>query len=181
MSSEAGRSLLDYLGAPVVVGDPDGNSVYLNSSFEMHFQSASDDSMGCPLANLFEGGAREAVLGAVAGVCGGSGTVRFHLREGDTRYAAVASPIVSGSDRVGVVILFTPELAGDEQMLSFYRGVQDELDEITRCLMGLSRGGDVGPDSTSRSLVEDGIRALERIRKRSEAIDALVRGQSHSH
>jgi hypothetical protein len=181
MSSEAGRSLLDYLGAPVVVGDPDGNSVYLNTSFGAHFQTATNDSMGRPLANLFEGGAREAVLGAVAGVCGGKGTIRFHLREGDTRYAAVASPIVSGSDRVGVVILFTPELAGDEQMLSFYRGVQDELDEITRCLMGLSRGGDVGPDSTSRSLVEDGIRALERIRKRSEAIDALVRGQSHSH
>ena len=181
MSTEPGRSLLDYLGAPVVVGDPDGNSVYLNASFETHFQTATRDSMGLPLANLFEGGAREAVLGAVASVCGGEGTLRFHLRESDTRYAAVASPIVSGSDRVGVVILFTPELAADEQMLSFYRGVQNELDEITRCLMGLSRAGDFGADSTSRGLVEDGIRSLERIRKQSQAIDALVRGQSRSH
>ena len=49
MASEAGRSLLDYLGAPVVVGDPDGNSVYLNTYFETHFQSVSNDSMGRPL------------------------------------------------------------------------------------------------------------------------------------
>ena len=141
MTNAGSRSLLDYLGAPVVVGDPDGRAVYLNSSFQSRFATAGDESMGQPLANLFEGGAREGVLRAVAGVCDGARTVRFRLREGETRYAAVASPIVVGPDRVGVVILFTDELTGDEQVLSFNRDVQDSLDEMTRCLNGLSQHG----------------------------------------
>ena len=40
MTDAGSRSLLDYLGAPVVVGDPDGRAVYLNSSFHVMCCSA---------------------------------------------------------------------------------------------------------------------------------------------
>ena len=81
--SAGSTSLLDYLETPIVVGDPDGRAVYLNPAFETCFSVWSDASMGQPLAQLFQGGAREAVLRAVASVCGGSGALRFRMREGD--------------------------------------------------------------------------------------------------
>ena len=77
MTTRNNSSLLDFLDAPVVVGDPDGRAVYANPAFKDAF-SLSDEAMRVqPLAGLFVGGGRVAVLGAVAKVCQGSNPVRF--------------------------------------------------------------------------------------------------------
>ena len=55
----SGRSLLDYLDAPVLVGDPDGRVVHLNPAFERRFDVSLADARGGLVAAVFEGGARE--------------------------------------------------------------------------------------------------------------------------
>ena len=35
--SSSSRSLLDFIDAPVVVGDPDGRAVYVNPAFQQKF------------------------------------------------------------------------------------------------------------------------------------------------
>ena len=63
------ESLLSYLDAPIVVGDPDGRAVYVNPAFEERFPRAGKSALGLPLAELFDGGAREAVLRGVVTAC----------------------------------------------------------------------------------------------------------------
>ena len=128
------RSLLDYLDAPILVGDPDGRVVHLNPSFESRFEISLDQARGKELATLFEGGAREAVLRAVADVCSGAGPIRFPLREGEFGYRAVASPISAENNRVGVVILLADELSSDRRTIECAKEIQEPLEELTRCL-----------------------------------------------
>ena len=52
------ESLLSYLDAPIVVGDPEGRAVYVNPAFEQRFPRAGAQALGLPLAELFDGGAR---------------------------------------------------------------------------------------------------------------------------
>ena len=112
--SQTPPSLLDYLDAPILVGDPDGCTVYVNTAFETRFGVDSDKVRGQALAELFEGDARETILRAVAEVCGGSGSARFQLRDGNRGYSVVASPISAATGSVGVIILLTEEqLPGD--------------------------------------------------------------------
>ena len=59
------RSLIDYIGTPVIVGDPDGRAVYANPSFESRLNVSREDLKGEALAGLLAGGARESVLRAV--------------------------------------------------------------------------------------------------------------------
>ena len=92
------------------MGDPDGRAVYVNPAFERDFKVSKSRLSGAPLAGLFEGGAREAVLAAVAGVFRGSPRERFRLREGGKGFEAMASPVEVEGGRVGVVILLTPVL-----------------------------------------------------------------------
>jgi nitrogen-specific signal transduction histidine kinase len=87
--SGASRSLLAYLDAPVLVGVPDGSAAYVNPAFESKFSVSLESVIGEPLSNLFEGGAREAVLCSVADACDQGKTVRFRI------------PCASGSGRVG--------------------------------------------------------------------------------
>ena len=90
------------------------------------------------MASLFEGGPREAVLRAVAEVCGGAGSSRFKLLEGDLGYTAVASPISSDENRIGVVILLREEPASGRRISKCAKELQPPLDELTRCLGKLS-------------------------------------------
>ena len=83
------RSLMDFVDTPVLVGDPDGRAVYVNPSFEHAFSQSKEQVTGVPLAGLFGGGGREAVLGAVARVCGGEARARFRIREGGKGYCAL--------------------------------------------------------------------------------------------
>jgi PAS domain S-box-containing protein len=170
-------SLLDFIDAPVVVGDPDGRVVYVNSAFETSSGVGSVEAKGQPLASLFEGGAREAVLRAVANVCQSGEANRFRLRVHSTGYAALASPIKSNESSVGVVILLTEELESDPRVLALQREIHEPLDEITRCLTELSEATGGLRASTYRQAIDDGVRALAQVRKHAEEIQNILEGK----
>jgi transcriptional regulator with PAS, ATPase and Fis domain len=171
------ESLLSYLDAPIVVGDPDGRAVYVNPAFEERFPRAGKSALGLPLAELFDGGAREAVLRGVVAACESRETARFRLRAGDVGYSAVASPISSSGQAVGVVILFKEELGEAERLLQIQREMQGALDELSGTLDTLleQTGGRRSPQH--RALVEDGIRSISRVRKWSEEMQAALAGR----
>lgn len=175
MKGEA-RSLLAYLDAPVLVGDPEGHAAYVNPAFERRFAGAREEAVGRPVAELFEGGARESVLRAVAQVCEYGESVRFRVREQRVGFSAVASPIVAEHSRVGVVILLKEEVEGAERLLALYREIRDPLDELGRCLDTLLEQTGGRRNQRHRLHVEDGLRALARIRKWSDEVAALVGG-----
>lgn len=159
------RSLMDFVDAPVLVGDPEGRAVYANPAFERDFKASKESFTGVPLASLFEGGAREAVLAAVAGVCSGSAREHFRLREGGKGFDALASPVEVDEGRVGVVILLYEE-TGDDALKAFRREIQEPLDEITACLVAFSSpAADRPAEEECRIMVAEGLRAIELIRK----------------
>ena len=170
--------MLDYLDAPILVGDPDGRVVHLNPSFESRFQISLDQARGKELATLFEGGAREAVLSAVAKVCGGSGPVRFPLREAGCGYLAVASPISAEENRVGVVILITVELSSDRRMIECAKEIQEPLEELTRCLGEFAEQVGGRRAERYRLMLEDVANTVELLRKRSDELQSLLSGTS---
>jgi len=172
----ADHSLVDFLDAPVVVGDPEGRAVYLNPAFESRFGAAPESALGTPLAELFEGGGREAVLRAVARVCERGESVRFRVRERGMGYAAVVSPIVAEDARVGVVILLFEEVETAERMLALHREIQDPLGELAGSLDAMLEQTGGRRSERYRGLVEDGLRALSRLRKWSDEIGALLAG-----
>jgi PAS domain S-box-containing protein len=154
--SASSRSLIDFIDAPILVGDPEGRAVYVNACFERSFSVSRESVTGESLAGFFQGGAREAVLRAVAGVCGGEPSTRFRLREGDKGWMALASPLEAEGGRVGVIIVLMPEPPGEDRLQTFRRR--------------LPRG---------RLLVGDGLRAVERMRKWAAVIEAELRS-THS-
>jgi len=156
------RSLMDFVDTPVLVGDPDGRAVYVNPSFERAFSQSKDAVTGMPLASLFGGGGREAVLSAVARVCGGEARARFRLREGGTGYVALASPVVVEGGRVGVIIVLTEETRGEDRLLALRRDVIEPLDEIAGCLSALA---EAAKGEGERQRAATGLRALARMRK----------------
>jgi hypothetical protein len=171
------ESLLSYLDAPIVVGDPDGRAVYVNPAFEERFPRAGKSALGLPLAELFDGGAREAVLRGVVTACDSRETARFRLRAGDVGYSAVASPINSAGQAVGVVILFKEELGEAERLLQIQREMQSTLDDVSGTLDTLleQTGGRRNPQH--RALLEDGIRQIARVKKWSEEMQAALAGR----
>jgi PAS domain S-box-containing protein len=174
----SGRSLLDYLDAPVLVGDPDGRVVHMNPSFESRFGISLDQARGKELATLFEGGAREAVLRAVADVCRGAGPIRFPLREGEFGYRAVASPISAENNRVGVVILLADELSSDRRMIECAKEIQEPLEELTRCLGEFAEQVGGRRAERYRLMLEDVASSVELLRKRADELQSLLSGSS---
>ena len=162
------RSLMDFIQTPVLVGDPEGRVVYVNPAFETDFLVPVEEIVGQPVANLFEGGGREAVLHAVAQVCGStseSDAVRFNLLATDRGYKALASAVEADGGRVGVILLLTRETAGEARMQSFRREILVPLDELSACLASVAEHAD-GPNVDAQRLaVADGVRCVERIRK----------------
>jgi PAS domain S-box-containing protein len=170
------RSLLDYLDAPVVVGDPDGRAVYVNPAFERGFSVTRDEWRGRPLAEIFEGGGREALLRAVAELCADSNTRRFRLRVRGRAYAAVVSAIDSEQGRVGVVILLNEELEGDDRSHAFHREIQEPLEKLSVCLDALVKSGGA-LESGERKLLDGATRALGQIREKNDQLRELLGGR----
>jgi len=170
-------SLLSFLGAPIVVGDPEGNVIYVNPAFERSFGRGARDVLGQPLAQLFEGGGREAILGAVAEVCSRGETVRFKLKEAAGAWLGLASPIEADADRVGVVILLTEEPGFDERLLAFQGEVAEPIDEAMQALDELLEQTGGRRAERYRSLVERGIGALERARKWNDEMHRMLCGR----
>jgi len=170
---------MDFIDTPVLVGDPDGRAVYVNPSFERHFQTSKDSVTGVALASLFEGGGREAILRAVAGICGGEPTLRLRLREAGRGWMVMASPVEAEGGRVGVVILLTEEPAGEDRVMALRREILEPLDELSQCLADVSTGfgGNSGVSGDKvRVLIADGVRAVERIRKYAGGVETGLLG-----
>jgi PAS fold len=172
----AERTLLSYLDAPVVIGDPDGCAVYVNPAFEGRFERAVGRVPGAPLAELFEGGAREAVLRAVVVACTQGESVRFRLREGSVGFSAVASPIEAQGEQVGVVILLKEEVEGLERVLALHREMERPLDELGQVLQQLFELAAGSRDARLRSLLGDAQQAMGRLRKGTDEVHALLTG-----
>jgi PAS domain-containing protein len=172
----AERTLLSYLDAPVVIGDPDGCAVYVNPAFESRFERAVGRVPGAPLAELFEGGAREAVLRAVVVACTRGETVRFRLRESAVGFSAVASPIEAQGDRVGVVILLKEEVEGLERVLALHREMERPLDELAQALGQLAELPSGPRDARLRALLGDAQQAFGRLRKSADEVYAQLTG-----
>jgi hypothetical protein len=113
----------------------------------------------------------------VVAACEERATARFRIRACDVGYAAVASPIETSGQAVGVVILFKEELGDAERLLQIQREMQSALDELGGTLDALleQTGGRRNPQH--RALVEDGVRAVMRMRKWSEEMEAAVAGR----
>jgi hypothetical protein len=168
-------SLLSFLPAPVAIGDPEGRAVWVNAAFRERF-GVEGEVRGRPLAALFEGGAREAVLRAAAEVCSAGRESRFRIRHGGDGFSAVAAPIVAEGANVGVVILFGEESAGEARVLAFHRELQEPLDDLAQSLDTLLEQTGGRRAERFRAHVEVGLRALERIRKWSDELAAAVAG-----
>jgi nitrogen-specific signal transduction histidine kinase len=175
MSDRASRSLLDFIQTPVLVGDPDGRTVYVNPAFETDFLLTADQVAMQPIANLFEGGGREAVLRAVAHVCGDKSVTdseRFSVLVEDRGYKALASSVAAEGGRVGVILLLLRESAGEARMQSFGREILAPLDEIAA---SLSTVAEHATEPVQRIALADAVRSLERVRKWSENVAAKVK------
>jgi nitrogen-specific signal transduction histidine kinase len=174
--SERAKSLLDFLQTPVLVGDPDGRTVYVNPAFETDFLASAESVAGQPIANLFTGGGREAVLRAVARVCGEqsvSSVERFGVFVEERGYKALASAVEAEEGRVGVILLLMRESAGEARMQSLGREILAPLDELSASLSNLAEHATT---PVARIALADAVRCLERVRKWSETVAASVKG-----
>ena len=175
MSERASRSLLDFIQTPVLVGDPDGRTVYVNPAFETDFLATAEEVAGQPIANLFAGGGREAVLRAVARVCGAksvSNAERFSVIVEDRGYKALASAVEAEGGRVGVILLLVRETAAEARMQSFGREILAPLDELAASLSNLAEHATT---PVGRIALADSVRCLERVRKWSETVVPKVK------
>jgi PAS domain-containing protein len=170
-------SLLSFVDAPILVADPDGSAVYANPSFEARFALPQGGAQGLPLATLFESGGREEVLRAFADVCEGGPPSRFRLRIGGVGYVALVSPIVTESARIGAILLLTEEMIGGEKLLAFHRAVQQPVDDLGECLDTLLDQTGGRRSERYRALVEDSLRALERLRKWTDELQNIALGR----
>lgn len=170
-------SLLNFLDAPLMIGDPDGRVIWVNPAFESTFTCDGSTVAGQPLAMLFDGGGREAVLGAVAEVCSRSETVRFRLKKEDTGFLGVCSPIEAEGGSVGVVILLTLEPDTDDRLIAFQAEIAEPLDEAVQILDDLMEQTGGRRAERYRVLVERGLGALHRAQKWSDELKGALSGQ----
>lgn len=170
-------ALIDHMDAPILVGDPDANAVHMNPAFEQSFGVDGQLSLGTPLSELFEGGAREAMLGAVASACGQGRSVRCRIREGGIGWCALISPIQSQGEQVGVVVLLTEEQSGGERLMGLRREIETPVDEVAVSLETLleETGGRRNPGHRAR--LEDALRSLERLRKCLDEMSIVLAGK----
>ncbi len=174
------RSLMDFIQTPILVGDPEGRVVYVNADFETDFLISSDEIVGRPLASFFDGGGREAVLAAVAEVCGDPqlDAKRIGLRVGARGYRALVSAVEAEGGHVGVILLLTPESAGESRVHAFRREILAPLDELSACFASIAEQLG-GPDVDAQQLaVADGVRCIERIRKWAGSVAASLTGDA---
>jgi hypothetical protein len=161
-----------------MVGDPEGRVVYVNPAFETDFLVPLEKVSGQPVANLFAGGGREAVLHAVARVCGSSSTTdaeRFSLIVEDRGYKAIASAVEVEGGHVGVILLLMRESASEARLQSFRREIQAPLDELGGCLAAIAEHVAGQDAQAQRIAIADAVRSLERMRKWVDGVAATLK------
>lgn len=134
MSAAESISLLGYVQTPILVGDPEGRIVYANPAFCSIFCADAEDPIGRPLAMVFGGGAREAMLSATASVLEGGRSARLQLREAGHGYTGLASPIDAEDDRVGVIMVLLEEPSNEDQLGGLVEEVAAPLGEALESL-----------------------------------------------
>jgi hypothetical protein len=171
-----GLSLLSFLDAPVLVGDPEGRAAYVNPAFESRFGVSAEGVTGRPLALLFDGWLRESMLRAVAEACERGTTARFYLRHAGVGYAAIASPIIAEDARVGVVVVLVESGASDERLLALGRRVHRSCNELGAQLAQLAEGlaARGGPE---KDLAAEALRAHARVVAADRELQAALSGQ----
>jgi hypothetical protein len=171
-----GLSLLSFLDAPVLVGDPEGRAAYVNPAFESRFGVSAEGVAGRPLALLFDGWLRESMLRAVAEACERGTTARFYLRHAGVGYAAIASPIIAEDARVGVVVVLVESGASDERLLALGRRVHLSCSELGPPLAQLAEGlaAREGPE---RELATEALRLHARLSAADLELQAALSGQ----
>jgi nitrogen-specific signal transduction histidine kinase len=172
------RSLMDFLQTPVLVGDPEGRVVYVNPAFETDFLVPIEEVVGQPVANLFAGGGREAVLHALAQVCNGRSevdSVRFALLVEDRGYRALASAVEAEGGHVGVILLLVRESPGETRLQSLRREILGPLDELSACLSTLAQYVSGAGSDAAHLALADGVRSIERIRKWTGSVAAALK------
>ncbi|NNL84193.1 MAG: hypothetical protein HKP27_00985 [Myxococcales bacterium] len=86
------------------------------------------------VGELFDGGAREAVLDAVMKVSRERLSQRFFARNAGYGYAGIASPIVVDGALDAIVVLLHPAPEGSQRILNIQREIDDPLHEIRKAL-----------------------------------------------
>jgi len=176
VSSAEEISLLGHLDTPILVGDPEGHVVYANPSFRKRFCGGDADPTGQPLAGVFGGGAREAVLKVTAEVLQRGQAARLQIREGGIGYTGLASPIEAEDDRVGVVMVMLEEQTNEDHLA----GLAEELAEpIADAVRGVSRVLEApGPPlaEEQHAALERSLQSLETAQKWLRELSLAIRG-----
>ncbi len=166
------RSLLQFVEAPVVVAEPDGKAIYLNPAFEASFEVSAQRALGRPLAELFEGGNREAVLNAVAKCVTRGQSVRFRVRERVLGFQAQCSPIVLEGERVGCILLLTEASVEAEDLMSVRRELQEAVSALGGQFEKLAQESLADPDVCA-DWVRSAEPSLRQLRRVLQKIDSL--------
>lgn len=177
MISDA-RSLLTFLSVPVLVGDPEGRAVYANPAFERCFGPVGESFTGTPLASLFDGGGREAALRAAAEVCECGREARFRVRLREVACVVAASPITADGTIVGFAMVLNREEAGAERLFALQRDMQKPIEELGSCLRALASEIDGARSDLRQRRIEEGQRALDRIRGWCDGLVNAATGDS---
>ena len=170
------NSLLGFLKTPILVGDPEGCIVYANPSFRSCFCPDGEDPMGQPLAMVFGGGAREAVLSATATVLDRGQAARLQLREGGSAYSGLASPIEAEDDRVGVVMVLLEDQFIDGHLTLLANEIAKPLTEALKSLQALAPEVSGRLRERHRELLERTLGALENAQKAMLELRLVIRG-----
>ncbi|MCP4905532.1 MAG: PAS domain-containing protein [bacterium] len=176
MSTTKEISLLGFVQTPILVGDPDGCIVYANPSFCDIFCGLEGDPVGQPLAMVFGGGAREAVLAATAEVLQRGKAARMQIREGGSAFTGLCSPIEAEDDRVGVVMVLLEEESDEEHLTGLADEIAEPIAVAIQAMHGLS-------DQLRGSLLEEqlelldrGLHSIETAQKWMRELSAAIRG-----
>ncbi|HEB88857.1 MAG TPA: hypothetical protein ENI85_04730 [Deltaproteobacteria bacterium] len=176
MSTAEDISLLAHLQAPILVGDPDGRIVYANPSFRNRFCGQGEDPMGQPLAMVFGGGAREAVLTATAEVLERGQSARLQIREAEHGYTGLASPIEAEDDRVGVVMVLLEEQSNEEYMTGLADEIGGPMAEAMQAMQALGQSRHRALTDEQKAIVDRGRRAIETAQKWLRELQVAIRG-----
>jgi nitrogen-specific signal transduction histidine kinase len=166
-------TMLDALEVPVLVAGRDGTVAHVNPCFGRRFGVVNRDKGGTSLAALFDAGARELVLQGLASVLAEGAPVRFCIRMTEKGYVAVLSPVEKLGVRQGALLLLTEE-SDESKIMTLHRSLADGLDEVEQSLNVLLEQTGGRRAKQYRSYVEDGLRAMARLRKWAHELGALV-------
>ena len=176
MSAAEEMSLLGHLDAPILVGDPDGCIVYANQSFRDHFCGHDEDPVGEPLAMVFGGGAREAVLMATAEVLQRGQAARLNIREGGNAYTGLCSPIEAEDDHVGVVMVMLEEQSNEEHLTGLADEIAEPIAAALQSMHQLSEKLTVTLLDDQQRLLENALRQMETAQKWLRELSVALRG-----